>query len=101
VQEEMMCSMVSPSVPQILHLSMIDCKPHVFFIYFFFLKIVRKLFAMNRWLQTGTLKKQRTVTSESPEEPKPGPSDAGIILNLFKNKVTQPLVFLCLQSHSK
>jgi hypothetical protein len=52
---------------------------------------------MNRWLQTGTLKKQRTVTSESPEEPKPGPSDAGIILNLFKNKVvTQPLVFLCL-----
>jgi hypothetical protein len=34
VQEEMMCSMVSPSVPQILHLSMIDCKPHnyVFFI---------------------------------------------------------------------
>jgi hypothetical protein len=34
VQEEIMCSMVSPSVPQILHLSMIDCKPHnyVFFI---------------------------------------------------------------------
>jgi hypothetical protein len=31
VQEEMMCSMVSPSVPQILHLSMIDCKPHMCF----------------------------------------------------------------------
>jgi hypothetical protein len=31
VQEEMMCSMVSPSVPEILHLSlsMIDCKPHM------------------------------------------------------------------------
>jgi hypothetical protein len=25
VQEEMMCSIVSPSVPQILHLSIIDC----------------------------------------------------------------------------
>jgi hypothetical protein len=68
----------------------------------FFLKIVRKLFAMNRWLQTGTLKKQLTVTAESPEEPKPGSSNAGIVLNLFKNKVvTQPLVFLCFQSHSK
>jgi hypothetical protein len=43
VQEEMMCSMVSPSVPQILHLSMIDCNPHMCFNYLFYLGLSKGL----------------------------------------------------------
>jgi hypothetical protein len=33
----MICSMVSPSVPQILHLSMIDCKLYIIFILYYYI----------------------------------------------------------------
>jgi hypothetical protein len=39
----MMCSMVSPSVPQILHLSMIDCKPIIIIIIIIYYRVSGRL----------------------------------------------------------